>query len=183
MEQENQTQNQYFTVQTQHPAVMRFPVSLGHTIDFPDGIPGFEHVKQYELRSYEEFRPFIFLNAVGDEDLGFICADIFFLRQDYEVNVSKEILDRLDCTDLQDLAVLSIVTVGTTAEETTANLFSPLLINVNTRKGMQVILENSNYPIQYPIWENLKTSATESDSHEENSEAAENQTNYAEGFE
>lgn len=158
----NKNANSYHTVGSKRPCTMNFPVSSGVNIHFPHGIPGFEEVKDYELRSYKQFCPFLFMNAMNDADLGFVCTDIFFLRQDYEANISTQILEHLRCKNMENLALLSIVTVGQTAEETTANLLSPILINMEDRLGMQIILENSNYSIRYPIWENLKKNMNQS---------------------
>jgi len=155
---QTQDQRQFYKLHTQHPAILHFPVALGDIIEFPNGIPGFEDIHQFEIHSHEKYRPFLFMNAVGNADVGFICADVFYIDRNYEVRISNEVLDRLECESLQELAVLSIVTVGESAEKTTANLLSPLLINVKARKGLQVILEKSNYDINYPIWENLKNS-------------------------
>lgn len=146
----------YWQIKKQAPVVMNFPVHLGNVVEFPEGIPGFEEVRCYQFRSEERFRPFLFMDAVGDYDLSFVCVDTFFVYPGYEVNLSPELTDALELDHLEDAAVFSIVNVANTVEDTTANLLSPLILNLKIMRGYQVLLEDSGYPVRYRIWEALQ---------------------------
>ena len=46
-----------------------------------------------------------------------------------------------------------IVTVRTGPAMTTANLKAPLIVNLRTRKGVQLIIDDSQYSTKYPLWQ------------------------------
>lgn len=138
------------------PSMMSFPVRLGEIVTFPNGLPGFEDIKQYRFRFEDGIQPFLFMDAQDDSGVSFVCVDTFYLVPDYEMNISSGLLKNLQIESLEDLAVFSIATVGESVEQTTANLMSPLLVNLKSLIGEQVILENTNYPVRFRIWDTLQ---------------------------
>jgi flagellar assembly factor FliW len=138
------------------PARMQFPVRLGGEVTFPHGIPGFENHTRFQFRLEDSLRPFLFMDSLEDPDLTFVCVDTFYIRDDYEVVLNPVVADCLDIRAFEEAAVLSIVTVGDSAAETTANLMSPLVVNLRTMVGLQVILEASEYPVQFHVWDAVR---------------------------
>ena len=38
----------------------------------------------------------------------------------------------------------------------TVNLNAPIVVNINTKKGMQSVVANEEYDVKYPIYDKLK---------------------------
>ena len=48
------------------------------------------------------------------------------------------------------------LTVPKDVKQSTANLKAPLVINADTRKGCQVIVENKDYHVKYNVYEAIE---------------------------
>jgi flagellar assembly factor FliW len=123
---------------------------------FPKGILGFEDIHEYVFLLNEKVEPFIFMQALGKSALCFVCIETFILDENYELQLSDAQTKELGLERPEDALVLSLVTVKKKVEDITANLMSPIVINLKTCKAQQIIQENSNYPVQFKIWESLK---------------------------
>ena len=82
--------------------------------------------------------------------------DPLFVKDDYCPVVDAAILEDVQLREMDDALVLVTVTVPKTLEEMTVNLKGPLIINVEKRKGCQVILEEESYPVKFKIYDILK---------------------------
>jgi flagellar assembly factor FliW len=136
------------------------PVPLGTAVCFPHGIPGFEQVTQWRFASAAEIYPFLHMSAL-DESVSFVCIETFRVCPDYRLHLPFPYGDTLALGSESRVAVLSIVTVGQRPEDTTANLMSPLVVNLDTRRGEQTILDASPYPLKFRIWEHLRLGEAE----------------------
>jgi len=63
------------------------------------------------------------------------------ISEGYNVDLDKKVQNYLQLDNKEDLAVL--VTMRVDGEDVIANFQGPLLINAGTRKGVQVVLENT----------------------------------------
>jgi flagellar assembly factor FliW len=79
----------------------------------------------------------------------------FLVKADYLEDLSPE--ERIFFTQKSkdDLIVFALVTIPRDdVEKMTVNLLGPLVIDVKSRHGRQVILANSGYPHRYPVMNN-----------------------------
>ncbi len=83
--------------------------------------------------------------STEDCKVEFALINPFLLCPDYSPVLSPEELSCLDAKDSLDLSYYSICVVRENYLENTVNLKCPLVINPQTRRGIQVILENSPY--------------------------------------
>jgi len=58
-------------------------------IDFPSGIPGFDHLRKFVISQPEAVKPFAFLQSVEEKDLSFIVADPFEFYPGYEFTLAE----------------------------------------------------------------------------------------------
>jgi flagellar assembly factor FliW len=123
---------------------------------FPQGILGFENIKKYIFLLNEKVKPFLFMQALEVNGLSFVCIESFIVRNDYNIKIPDANVKFLDLKDSADVMVLSLVTVKKRVEDITANLMSPLIINMRNSTGMQIIQDNDDYPVRYKIWESLE---------------------------
>ncbi|HHV94530.1 MAG TPA: flagellar assembly protein FliW [Firmicutes bacterium] len=119
-------------------------------ITFPQGILGFEAVKQYIL--LEGSGAFRFLQAVEEPDLTFVVIDPREVVKDYKAEVPKSEVADIGITDPQEAAILAIVTIPADVRKMTVNLQAPLVINAVNRKGKQIVLSDRSYSMRYPVF-------------------------------
>ena len=136
--------------------LVALPVQSENIFHFPEGIPAFENVKEYVFLSKPDSRPFLFMQALEPADLNFVCIDPFLIFPSYAPRISSADSRFLNLTDVTDALVLSIVTVNRDVRETTANLQGPIVINMRTCIGKQIICDGQNYAVRYKIWDALE---------------------------
>jgi flagellar assembly factor FliW len=132
---------------------------------FPEGLPAFEEVKEYVLLCKPETTPFLFLRAMEPANLGFVCIDPFLISPGYKPRISDADAAALEINGSDEILILSIVTASPDVRKTTANLQGPLVINLRTRKGRQIICDHQDYPVRYGIWEALDLMADKPAAH------------------
>lgn len=128
-----------------------FNVNDSQRIIFNEGIFGFEHIKEYYLID-ANLAPFMLLQSIEDEAIGFIVCDPFIFFPDYEFDLSEDAKDFLELKNSSDLLVLIIVTLSDKIEEVTANLVGPVIINIKSHKAMQYIVNNSKYTTKHSLF-------------------------------
>ena len=128
-----------------------FSTQSERPIIFPEGILGFEDVHQYVLQLNEEIKPFLILQSIDHPELSFICIESFGICKGFSINLPQPCAEFLGLTREIDSLVLSLVTVRRDIEEMTANLMSPIVVNLDKMLAKQVIISNSQYPVRYNI--------------------------------
>ncbi|CCE22359.1 flagellar assembly protein FliW [Methylotuvimicrobium alcaliphilum] len=114
-------------------------------IVFPKGIPGFEDQTRFKL-FHQEDNPIIFwLQSVDDEDLTFSAANPVDFNINYSFILADEEQALLELSSPDELAVLILLHTDENNEELgkptiKGSIKSPILINVNSRKGIQKVL-------------------------------------------
>ena len=136
-------------------------ILMDKVFQFPDGLPAFEEVRQFFFAFKPETAPFIFMRALEPKQVGFVCIDPFLICPGYKLDLSDADAAFLEITNPNEVLILSIVTPSPDVHQTTANLQSPLVINLRTGCGRQVIFAAQNYPVRYSIWEALQRIAQE----------------------
>lgn len=75
---------------------------------------------------------------------------------DYNPVVNDELLAPLDPLTDENTYVLVTVKVPKDIKQMTVNLKAPIIINTDTRVGAQLIVENEDYEVRYPVYDLLK---------------------------
>ncbi len=122
-------------------------------IHFKEGIPGFEKNKDYVLLQEQEV-PFVMtLQSIDDEFPSFVVIDPYAFIQNYDPHLTKKDLEFFESANREDLKVLLITVIPKDLKDTVVNLKSPIIINAKTNNAKQFILENSDYPIRYRLFD------------------------------
>lgn len=127
-------------------------------ITFEDGIIGFPDMKKFTLIFDEEKedRPSIsWLQSMDEPEIAFPVMDPLFVCETYNPSVEEELLKNLGTIKEDNLYVLVTVTVPQNIKELAANLKAPIVINTDTRKASQIIVED-DLPVRYRIYEILE---------------------------
>ncbi|MCW8882086.1 MAG: flagellar assembly protein FliW [Sedimenticola sp.] len=117
-------------------------------ITFPNGIPGFEESRVFQLFHQDETAVVGYLQSVDDPDLTFsvLSPDSFNIY--YEFTLSDEELALLHLEQVEDLVLLVIAYRNNIEEQkerlagvgVNANFMAPLVVNAQSRIGFQKIL-------------------------------------------
>lgn len=121
-------------------------------IHFPQGLLGFPMQKNYLLFEHKPNSPFFWLQSVDRPDLAFVLTNPFLVEKDYlkDVMEAEEKLFKAGSGGGVSVFVLVTIPPGK-AEDMTVNLLGPLVIEVDSRLGRQIVLPNSGYSHQHPI--------------------------------
>lgn len=121
-------------------------------ISFERGIPGFDYLKKFIIKEVGEDSPFGILQSIEDKDIGFIIISPFMINNSYEIKLNEEILKNLNIEKEEEVVLYSLVTLSEKAENITANLKAPLVINIKSKKGEQYILDKEEYKIKTKVF-------------------------------
>jgi flagellar assembly factor FliW len=118
-------------------------------ISFPKGILGFPDQPRYALIQTAENSCFYWLQAVERADLAFVVCDPRLFVPDYCVPVKLEELSQIHLADPSAAQVFIIV--NKVESVLTGNLQGPLVVNVQTREGRQLVLSDRRYSTRQPL--------------------------------
>ncbi|MDR2394277.1 MAG: flagellar assembly protein FliW [Treponema sp.] len=124
-------------------------------ITFSQGLLGFAAYKQYVLLDAER-QPFYWLQSLEVERIAFMVINPFLFRPDYEVNIDNEELLEIGLSDPSKALILSILTIPPEGGLMTANLQGPLVINRDTRFGIQAVLSDLRWKIKHDVMAELR---------------------------
>jgi flagellar assembly factor FliW len=130
------------------------PVTLteDQIITFPSGLPGFPNFRRYALLHDHSKSPLYCLQSVDNPSLAFLVTEPANLVPDYRPKKGVNDLKELQAASLDDLQVLVTLTIlPGHPGEMTANLMSPLLVNLAQGLGKQVVIDKPQYSHQHPV--------------------------------
>lgn len=127
-----------------------FELNEGEVINFPGGIPGFEHLRKFAVISLKDTYPICWLVSLEDEAVALPIVDPWIVVENYEVELSDDDVAQLGASDPSELMVWVVLTIPPgNPGAATANLRAPIVVNSKTATGVQVIMEK--YDIRYPL--------------------------------
>ncbi len=127
------------------PVVVDIPV-----IDMVAPMPGFPDHQQFALVQLDDIGLLCSLQSVEDPALRFLVVPPAAFFPDYAPVIDDETVATLGIQSAADALVLLVVNPGDDAGTATANLLAPLVVNLATRRGGQVVLDE-DLPIRAPL--------------------------------
>lgn len=129
-------------------------IDENNIIQFDEGLLGFEYVKQYIIvENPDPELPFHWLQAVDEPWLAFVITSPFLFKPDYAFDIPDRIAQQLELERSEDVTVYSIAVVPENIQNMTINLSGPVLINMEKKKGRQVVIESNEYPTKFFIFQ------------------------------
>ena len=125
---------------------------------FPEGLLGFQHIKEYVFILNDKVKPFMFMHALDGSDMCFVCVESFMICPTYQIKLPDGLVSALEIETQEDVLLLNLVTVRQKIEDISANMVSPIVINIKKRLGRQMIVENSEFQMRYKIWDAIAKS-------------------------
>lgn len=126
-------------------------------ISFPQGIIGFPEIKDFLLIHDSETKGNIrWMQSIQEPAFAMPVIDPLTIKSDYNPCIEDELLKPLGDVKEEDLLVLVTITVPHEVEKMTVNLRAPIIINGENRRATQLIIDDEQYAVKYPIYEALK---------------------------
>jgi flagellar assembly factor FliW len=129
-------------------------VDSKEVITLSKGILGFNEYRNYILlpADHKEETPYFFLQSTENKDLCFFMLDTLSYFKEYDIEITEDTIEALGIEQVEDVYVLTIVTVVGSLKEATTNLKAPVIINKKEKLAMQVVLEKGDYLIKQPLF-------------------------------
>jgi flagellar assembly factor FliW len=120
-------------------------------INFPEGVFSFEQNTQFTVLSPFGVEKYpMWLQSTQNGNLCFIVYDPFELVVNYEPDEAQ--LEReLGIGEDTNVLFLAIAVIPEDHRKTIVNLKSPIVINLDTKTGKQVVWD-ADYPVRFPIF-------------------------------
>ena len=116
------------------------------TIDLAVPMPGFPAYRQFVLVRLNDEGLLYAFTSIEDPELRFLVAPPEPFFPDYAPEIEDEVFAALNTKDPDRLLVMVVITAG--VSETTANLLAPIIVDRDTRRAMQVVLNGSGMPVR-----------------------------------
>lgn len=123
------------------------------------GLFGFEEFKKYTILydcEKEGGANVSWFQSVDEPTLALPVINPLLVKEDYNPVVEDELLSGIGEISEENLVILLTMTVPANIKEMSVNLKAPIIINADTRKGAQLIVENQDYEVKYKIYDLLK---------------------------
>jgi flagellar assembly factor FliW len=122
---------------------------------------GFEKLHKFVIIDHAPDSPFKWLQSTEEPHVAFIVTNPVNFGIEYEFTVPEEDTKKLDLSDAGDALVLTIVYIPQGAPHLmTANLAGPIIVNLNNRKGMQLVLSDSRFTTKHRLLPNVDPKST-----------------------
>jgi flagellar assembly factor FliW len=120
-------------------------------LEFVAPIPGFPDLRRFVLVRLDEEGALYSIRSLEEPELRFIVAapPVFF--PDYTPEIDEEVLRQLRTDDPSRLLVLLIVTAAKPVTDATANLLAPVIIDPDSRRALQTVLNASELSVRTPL--------------------------------
>lgn len=128
-------------------------------LDFPNGLIGFENMTKFAIMYDEEDKGttrISWLQSLEEPVLALPVIDPLAIAPEYVPMIEDELLAPLGNPADEDLLFLLAMTVPSDMTKVTANMKAPIIINATTKKGVQLIVENEDYPVKFNVYESVQ---------------------------
>jgi flagellar assembly factor FliW len=134
-------------------------ISEDKIFTFEKGIIGFEDFKSFTIvfdAEKGDTTSIYWLQSTEEAALAIPMIDPRNVREDYDPIVEDELVNTLG-QNIQDaqLEVFTTITVPEDLKKMTCNLKAPIILNTDTMRGIQVIADNEDYLVRFPIYDIL----------------------------
>ncbi len=128
-------------------------------IEFPEGILGFPELKKFTLM-YDNDKNTAggmnFLVSLDEPAFALPVVPALIVEPGYSPKFTENIEATIGRLTEENALVLVTMTIPADVTRMTVNLNAPIVVNINTKKGMQSVVANEEYDVKYPIYDKLK---------------------------
>lgn len=127
-------------------------------IHIDQGMIGFPELRNFTLifdSDRGEKSAIMWLQSMDDGDIAIPVAVPTDLLPDYNPTADNTLLENLGTLTPENTYILVTVTVPKDIEDISVNLKAPIVINTDTNKGCQLIVED-DYAVRYKIYDLIR---------------------------
>ena len=114
-------------------------------------ILGFESLARFCLIEREDLKPFYWMQSTQEPSVAFLVVNPRVFFPDYHIEVNRKEIAELKVDRVQSVETYVVVTLNEDAEQISANLQGPILINTESNLAKQLVLVNSEYKVKHPL--------------------------------
>lgn len=132
-------------------------------IHFDNGIIGFPEYKDFTLIFDVEKGPessIIWLQSMDEAEFAIPVLKPQLIQKDYNPSMQEEYLEPLGDIHGENALMYVTVTIPAEIEKMSINLRAPIVINVDSRKAAQIIVED-DLPVKYYIYDIISSKSEE----------------------
>ncbi len=145
-------------MKVQTAALGTLEIDRKNVFAFPEGILGFETVKEFALIPKDD-SPFLWLQATDGSDLCFVLMSPYEIRSDYQLRVPQTDIAALQAESAEALTSYVIITIPDDPRDMTANFQGPLVFNTKENIARQCISLTSDYGVRHKVLEEIAGAA------------------------
>ena len=121
-----------------------------HLLRFEKGLFGFEEEKEFCLMPFQGSEgSLLCFQSVRTPQLAFVAMNPFSLKPDYAPVLTARELKAMGVERSEERCFYALCVVRSPVGESTVNLRCPVAINDQSRRAMQVILEDGGYHMHH----------------------------------
>ena len=124
--------------------------SLGESLEFPEGLPGFEACRHFALVPSGPIAPLQFLHAIDGPPAAFLTIDPALVLRGYRREIRDRDRARLGCEDEAKLLWRAVVALDADGSAW-VNLRAPIVVNPARLIGFQLMPKDAIYPLRQPL--------------------------------
>jgi flagellar assembly factor FliW len=133
------------------PRFGSFSYRESEVLTFPWGLPGFASQRRFVAINLEGQEKFVWLQSLDDVSVALPTGDPWQIFADYAPQLPHYASSSLEIQRPEEFVALCVVVVAPGAAEMTMNLLAPIVINLRTRIGRQIMLETGGYSVRTEI--------------------------------
>jgi len=138
------------------PRLGQIPYCEEDVLLFESGLIGYPSCQHFLLVEHPRSNLFRWLQCLDEPGLAFLVTDPGNFVEDYGPQLSDEYALALDLTEDTERLVYTIVTIPKgMPEEMTINLAGPVVINVEARVAMQVVVDEEECLVKFPVFQSI----------------------------
>lgn len=128
-------------------------INEGSCFEMLSPVLGYDNEKKFALIEHGDSSSFKWFQSVKTPDLAFVVSLAELFGIDYSYELPEDIQELLKIESAEDVLTVNVVVIPQgKPKESTINLLAPVVFNVNTKKGAQIILTGTDYAIDYPLF-------------------------------
>lgn len=116
------------------------------TISMAVPMPGFPAHREFALVRLHEDGLLYAFTSIDDPELRFLVAPPEPFFPEYAPEIEDDVFAALNTKDPNRLLLMVVISAG--VNETTANLLAPIVVDQDSKRAMQVILNGTNLPVR-----------------------------------
>ena len=119
--------------------------------EFRWGLPGFPLLRSFIVLTVGAQQPFVWLQSLERAEVAIPLVDPWAIFEDYDPRLPSVTAGVMEIERADDFCMMCVTVVGEGADDFSVNLLAPIVFNLRTRIGRQVMLEDSGYAVRTPV--------------------------------